>query len=1269
MVGAGFSLNAEPLPGVTKGFPTWRQLVRVMFDELHPSAPNETAEEARDREARFNGANALRLASEYEAAFDRRKLDLLIHSQNPDLDHQPGKIHQLLLHLPWTDVFTTNYDTLLERTEIPGRTYQPVTKASELTTAFAPRIVKLHGSFPSQTPFIISEEDYRTYPRKFAPFVNSVRQSLLENAFVLLGFSGDDPNFLEWTGWIRDELGGNHAPIYLVGPLSLGNAERSLLGRRGVTTIDLSPVFAGIPCPKGVHSPSIEWFLNSLSAAQPPRPEEWPESGPNEGGQKSNPPILSSPLVAPAPAERHPDIRGPLTNDTVAKLIIRWQHERLNYPGWIVLSEERRSGLWERTKYWIAPLTKFSESWSSVDRILLFREINWRLETAMVPLFTGWIETFQKAMNDLSESLVSRSSVTPLFDSFKNASDSEITDAWLEVAFGLLREARETYNGNRWNSLKTTINNVVERYSKQTDRNYYEAALWEVWNVQHQSARGILSQWQPSPRSPLAVMWKAGLLAEMDELHEARTSLRAALLEIRRALRTQGQNIELLSLEGWCTYLLFSVETSSNVVSIGKVRDEFWQRWQELKAWDCSPWPHKEYFKEVLSAQPPKPHQQERLVRDFDPGQVTLSRHWTSDHIGPFLPAFACIRLFEQVGIPTRLPMFNISGDVLKNACLWVFPFINFWSPALLIRAGKIRDLTDGGFLNRTQVAAMDQAIAKRLYLWFLQIMERELASLGEGVLTHSSMQEALLEVLPEMLSRLAFKMEAPDLRRAFSLALEFYKHRAIRSHIGLHDSCEPWFRRLFEAADDGLLLEWLPLLIKAPLLDDAVNPVIPVGQVWPDPMRHFPAERGRIAKDTRPDLLPMIQEATDWLLRRGESETGEARRRVLDRLMHVYHAELMAEEQQSHFGSVLWGQRAANGLPDLPNFAVFGFLHLPAPKNINVPLTIKNHIMTLTSKGVVSRNLQGQVVISSRPHVQPLIEAAASASKPLVQLAGEEMGRIEWTPAESKQLYLKAREWWNNDKEAVAIDKRNVGLGLVGTSEAVLYTLKELSQFLARAVIPQMEFDGKEWQELLAWLEEVKQAGVFTTLTLPYLLLRHPDQAKMAEQTITNDLNSDTDKAVAAAAKATRHWINLAACKHTPAPSPNLLSVLIERVVFRRKINIAACLWELCQLIVEKPEAFTPPQASLLVASLGPWHEATRLPIKDDFGTEFHEEERPDLRVLIASLAAGLRRWHTQFLPQEPEPAAIGLWRNLCTNDPLPEIRRAFQVWDHVKT
>src|SRR5436190_1871923 len=109
MVGAGLSLNADALPGVTSRFSTWWQLARVMFDQLYPAEANQTAEQAQRRDTRFAGANPLRLASEYEAAFGRGRLESLIQEQVPDSDYQPGLLHTLLLELPWGDIFTTNY--------------------------------------------------------------------------------------------------------------------------------------------------------------------------------------------------------------------------------------------------------------------------------------------------------------------------------------------------------------------------------------------------------------------------------------------------------------------------------------------------------------------------------------------------------------------------------------------------------------------------------------------------------------------------------------------------------------------------------------------------------------------------------------------------------------------------------------------------------------------------------------------------------------------------------------------------------------------------------------------------------------------------------------------------------------------------------------------------------------------------------------------------------------------------------------------------------
>jgi len=119
----------------------------------------------------------------------------------------------------------------------------------------------------------------------------------------------------------------------------------------------------------------------------------------------------------------------------------------------------------------------------------------------------------------------------------------------------------------------------------------------------------------------------------------------------------------------------------------------------------------------------------------------------------------------------------------------------------------------------------MEPALAKRIHAWCLQILTRELAT--PGSIATSSSQEALLETCPEVLSRLAFKVEAAELRRSFPLALQCYRLPAASLQLGVHEACMNWFKRLFEAADDELLLEWLPELVREPLLDHGCHPAL----------------------------------------------------------------------------------------------------------------------------------------------------------------------------------------------------------------------------------------------------------------------------------------------------------------------------------------------------------------------------------------------------------------------------------------------------------
>ena len=191
MVGSGFSRNARPTRSDVEELPLWEDITRAIADSLYPRRSEPPSPD-----------QALRLAQEYKTAFGRSDLHRLLGQLIQDDSFNPGNMHSRLLTLPWRDVFTTNWDTLLERASsaIEERAYSVVQDMDQIPLMSQPRIVKLHGSFPAQFPLILTEEDYRTYPVKYAPFVNTVQQAMMETIFCLIGFKGGRPQLSSVVG-------------------------------------------------------------------------------------------------------------------------------------------------------------------------------------------------------------------------------------------------------------------------------------------------------------------------------------------------------------------------------------------------------------------------------------------------------------------------------------------------------------------------------------------------------------------------------------------------------------------------------------------------------------------------------------------------------------------------------------------------------------------------------------------------------------------------------------------------------------------------------------------------------------------------------------------------------------------------------------------------------------------------------------------------------------------------------------------------------------
>ncbi|HEX8430697.1 MAG TPA: SIR2 family protein, partial [Longimicrobium sp.] len=467
MIGAGFSRNADPIGPSAAPFPLWNTLAERFYDALYPSLGPDSERARRVAQATANGG-ALRLASEYQIAFGRQSLDELVSRSVPDDSYVPGELHRALLALPWADVFTTNYDTLLERAsrDVPERKYEIALTLADLPHATKPRIVKLHGSLPSHRPLVLTEEDYRTFPRRFAPFVNTVQQSLMENAFVLLGFSGEDPNFLEWTGWVRDNLGTSHPPIYLCGVLDLAPSARRFLEAQGIAPIDLAPIFPSgeHPSTSERHRKALQWFLLTLAAGAPADVIAWPRPI-----QRVAPAVEGLPPIPPGPAGLAPENPFPTDDYSISTLseaarkedlhALRdlWRGKREGYPGWLLLPQRNHDTLWHYTSHWIDLAAVRAAEMAPVEALSLVHELVWRLERLALPLPTSVVERVAALLEVVSpftehDSASQGGEINPRSPDHVGLPWERIRGEWMDLAFAWVRHARESGDAGQWDA-------------------------------------------------------------------------------------------------------------------------------------------------------------------------------------------------------------------------------------------------------------------------------------------------------------------------------------------------------------------------------------------------------------------------------------------------------------------------------------------------------------------------------------------------------------------------------------------------------------------------------------------------------------------------------------------------------------------------------------------------------------------------------------------------------------------------------------------------
>lgn len=603
MVGAGFSRvcnreNTSPAP------PLWSDFKSEMATALGYKSGD--------------GLDALRLAQEYQTLHGDSGLDQLIRRLVVDDQWEPGPLHTQLLELPWRDVLTTNWDTLLERTQpqTPDRIYSCVRTVQEIAHRAKPRIVKLHGSLPAHKPFIFTEDDYRTYPARFAPFVNLAQQVMLEHDLCLVGFSGIDPNFLAWSGWVRDTLSVSARRIRLVGVLKLSPVSRTLLEARNVTPIDLEPLVKDLHREEQ-HEKALELFFAALLAAKPPSPFSW-----NIASD-----AFSQSSVAP-------DEARPTRRD-VARA---WAIDKRNYPGWLVAPFRETQQL----RYSHPTVKKAAES--AEDHLRFAMERIWRHRTAAI-----WLN-----VHDMEEADAH----------FDAAKESLKPDEKVELCSTIAREWRRYRKWEEWSRWTNRLKLIGSR----------EANLHHAFETGHRA----LLDWDDDAvlkaandlkdDEPIWMMRRAGLLATLFQHREAAELYQAALLSIRRKLLAAPKSTWLISLESWAAFfhrVSYSALTDDLVSFPEDEGDETRMRYVAAKT---DPWDTISRLERLSS---------ERIDRNrADAEQWKLLfksgryRPGGTIRIGgdEECPFYSLLELIERTGAPEQIANFNVFSSRLETA-------------------------------------------------------------------------------------------------------------------------------------------------------------------------------------------------------------------------------------------------------------------------------------------------------------------------------------------------------------------------------------------------------------------------------------------------------------------------------------------------------------------------------------------------------------------------------------------------------------------------
>jgi hypothetical protein len=785
---------------------------------LYADASKESYERALGEATSTSGF--LRLAQEYKAAFGQTALNEQIRALVPDLEYDPSSLHRKLLQLPWTDVLTTNWDTLLERAalDVFDENYDVIRTHSEITSSTRPRIVKLHGTLPAHEPLIFTEDDYRTYPHLQAPFVNLVQQTLMESVLCLIGFSGDDPNFLHWSGWIRDNLGINAPKIYLVGWLGLTPSRKRMLEDRNVVPIDLSALPIALNWPKEHrHQYATEWFIESISVREKYKPEEWPYVNTE---LRTFPPHLGR--IA-EPNERLPKSEpfGPTGTGSfytnaieVEALASTWRWNRDMYPNWAIAPRAVRQRIWMHTFSWIHPLIRIQSTINPYDFLKILEELNWRLDLSLAPHIPEIQQPTMDCLNCFNFSEQTISKTTDQAEHKDKIHWPDLRIIWTRVAMNLVRASRVRGYFDDAKKMLETIKGISSDILQ--DEMIYEKLLIMRDSADLVSLDKSLTKWDITGIDSIWAARKAGLLAGLGRFKDAENIVSSELATNRKNRRRDTVDYASYSREAWLLWMEDSLNTDEKF----NAREKNFERRKLLVSIGCDV---LRDFNELVDRLAIEVNRKVKPKTGFyrNQGQSFSFRNGLDEEIRT---ALEILQFQDKTGLPRSIRMQSILGPGLRLASTTLQEMEPYLSAIANIRGADAASDDKLDFWTRNRIASLPEFDFKNLYAIVFSEINFIFNTTGE---LYNDRWHRQLQVSFEVLARITIRISPTQAEQVLDMLLNLIRFERRVQDPTLASQLKNLSENIFLSCPPKLLQERMVDIFSAPLLNDGNLPEI----------------------------------------------------------------------------------------------------------------------------------------------------------------------------------------------------------------------------------------------------------------------------------------------------------------------------------------------------------------------------------------------------------------------------------------------------------